>query len=116
MKDMKGTCCSCEKYVRLNIIHKIKYRQGGDRGFHCTEAYCSLCGDEIFVTEIADLNMKAWAKMEEGSEFYDRLGGYHSEGEGWDPNGDYCGECGKASCADCYAWDNNKKINKNKNA
>ena len=104
MKDLKGICSSCQKYVLLNLTHRIKWHPGGDRGYHYTEAYCNLCGDEVWCETIENHNLLAWGKMQEGSEYYDRIGGYHSEGEGWDPNGNYCGECGKLSCTQCYVW------------
>ena len=34
----------------------------------------------------------------------DELGGTHSEGLGWNPNGDFCGECGNMTCDDCSTW------------
>ena len=33
--------------------------------------------------------------------YYDEVGGYHDCAEGWNPNGVWCGECTKESCADC---------------
>lgn len=31
----------------------------------------------------------------------DDLGGVHSEGTGWNPNGVWCGECCNISCEGC---------------
>jgi len=31
----------------------------------------------------------------------DDLGGVHSEGTGWNPNGVWCGECSSISCEGC---------------
>jgi hypothetical protein len=39
----------------------------------------------------------------------DEVGGTHDEGLGWNPQGVFCGECGKISCKDCYAV--NKTLN-----
>lgn len=36
--------------------------------------------------------------------FYDEVGGYHEGGCGFDPDGDFCGECGSTSCATCEVW------------
>jgi len=36
--------------------------------------------------------------------FYDAVGGYHEDGCGFDPDGDFCGECGSTSCATCEIW------------
>jgi len=30
--------------------------------------------------------------------------GYHDEAEGWDPAGNWCGECLRATCQDCIVW------------
>ncbi len=38
------------------------------------------------------------------SGFHDSAGGYHEGGCGWDPNGNFCGECSEADCAGCPAW------------
>lgn len=35
--------------------------------------------------------------------FFDCVGGVHSGGVGWSPNGDYCGECCR-SCEECGVW------------
>jgi len=34
----------------------------------------------------------------------DDVGGTHDEGLGWNPQGYYCGECSKRSCAGCM-WE-----------
>lgn len=31
-------------------------------------------------------------------------GGYHEGGCGWDPNGNFCGECSDSDCGQCPAW------------
>lgn len=36
--------------------------------------------------------------------YIDEIGGTHSGGLGWDPDGEYCGECCKCSCATCHVW------------
>ncbi len=33
--------------------------------------------------------------------FIDEVGGHHSAGLGWNPNGVFCGECGSVTCAIC---------------
>lgn len=35
--------------------------------------------------------------------------GTHEDGCGWDPNGNFCGECGSGTCEDCPIWDRNAK-------
>ena len=37
--------------------------------------------------------------------YYDEVGGYHDCAEGWNPNGVWCGECTKKSCANCPSKD-----------
>lgn len=32
---------------------------------------------------------------------HDIIGGHHQEGLGWNPNGDFCGECSRLSCEGC---------------
>lgn len=36
--------------------------------------------------------------------FHDAAGGYHEGGCGWDPNGNFCGECSDSDCGQCPAW------------
>ena len=33
--------------------------------------------------------------------YIDEIGGYHSPGDCYNPNGLYCGECSKRSCINC---------------
>lgn len=33
--------------------------------------------------------------------FYDDIGGYHEAGMGWNPNGNWCGECSQSTCREC---------------
>jgi|GEM_PF-3749009 len=41
-------------------------------------------------------------KDDDGREIYtDELGGVHSEGLGWHPDGTFCRECGSSSCTGC---------------
>ena len=34
----------------------------------------------------------------------DDLGGTHSDGMGWAPDGTFCGECTRDNCEGCSAW------------
>lgn len=34
----------------------------------------------------------------------DEVGGTHDSGTGWDPDGNFCGECYGASCRTCGVW------------
>ena len=36
----------------------------------------------------------------------DDVGGLHSEGMGWSPNKEFCGECSNIDCSTCSAWKN----------
>lgn len=39
----------------------------------------------------------------------DSIGGIHSEGQGWNPQGNYCGECNAVTCLGCiHNTDNNQ--------
>lgn len=40
----------------------------------------------------------------EDTGFYDDAGGYHDAGCGWDPNGNFCGECSCGDCGQCPIW------------
>ena len=103
--DFKNVMCpNCGPIEVINVTHRIKYRNCGDRGYHHTTVFCGLCDEELRIQDVNNLNLLAWGKMQEGSEFYDSIGGYHSEGEGWDPHGCYCGECNKSSCTKCSNW------------
>lgn len=33
--------------------------------------------------------------------YYDDIGGFHDAGMGWNPNGNWCGECSKSTCREC---------------
>ena len=33
--------------------------------------------------------------------YYDDIGGFHDSGMGWNPNGNWCGECSKLNCKNC---------------
>lgn len=41
--------------------------------------------------------------------YFDEVGGFHDCAEGWNPNGVWCGECTKASCANCSSKDSKKE-------
>ena len=41
--------------------------------------------------------------MQEKGGYMDERG-YHDEAEGWDPAGNWCGECLRATCQDCIVW------------
>ena len=36
-----------------------------------------------------------------GYSYTDNIGGRHSDGEGWNPNGVFCGECSNDTCESC---------------
>lgn len=39
----------------------------------------------------------------------DSIGGVHSEGQGWNPQGNYCGECNTVTCVGCiYSTDDDQ--------
>ena len=42
----------------------------------------------------------------DGSDYYiiDEIGGVHTDGVGYAPNGHFCGECTRQSCAGCSSW------------
>lgn len=44
---------------------------------------------------------------EKGYDYYitDELGGVHTDGVGYAPDGAFCGECTRESCSGCPAWD-----------
>lgn len=46
---------------------------------------------------------------ESSATFVDEIGGTHSEGVGWNPNGEFCGECSYGNCADCGVWNRGKE-------
>ncbi|MCM1324393.1 MAG: hypothetical protein NC218_09590 [Acetobacter sp.] len=35
----------------------------------------------------------------------DSVGGQHAEGLGWDPCGNFCGECSSDDCSTCHRYD-----------
>lgn len=51
--------------------------------------------------------MKIHTNIENGIEveyIIDDLGGVHSEGLGWNPAGEFCGECSKTDCSECNVY------------
>lgn len=45
-------------------------------------------------------------------DFYiDNVGGNHDCGTGYDPDGNFCGECNCASCCVCGIWERKSKLN-----
>lgn len=44
--------------------------------------------------------------IKNGSDYYitDEIGGVHTDGVGYAPNGHFCGECTRQSCAGCDSW------------
>ena len=102
-QTLVGICCSCQKSVRVDLKNEIVFNEF-DRGYAKTFARCHICGDEIEIEGLENSNLAKQAAAKAGTEFFCRTGGYHSEGEGWDPLGNYCGECNKACCSECYHW------------
>lgn len=45
-----------------------------------------------------------WRSNVEENGFYDSVGGYHSEGIGFSPSGEWCGECCFESCEQCQNY------------
>jgi len=39
----------------------------------------------------------------------DSVGGIHDEGLGWNPKGNFCGECSKVTCENCISINNTEK-------
>ena len=64
------------------------------------EFICDKCGCEF------DMPIKT----ENNCDYYitDELGGVHTDGVGYAPDGSFCGECAHESCAQCKAW--NKEV------
>lgn len=48
--------------------------------------------------------------------FHDAVGGYHEGGCGWDPNGQFCGECSNSTCAECGVWHRTQQKGEDENA
>lgn len=42
--------------------------------------------------------------FEKGYPFMDSIGGIHEDGWGWDPFGNFCGECSNVSCENCKVF------------
>ena len=45
--------------------------------------------------------------LTDGFDYYitDELGGVHTDGVGYAPDGTFCGECTRQSCTGCPAWE-----------
>ena len=53
------------------------------------------------------MEIKYGNMLVDGFDYYikDDLGGVHSDGVGYAPDGKFCGECTKCSCEGCYQID-----------
>lgn len=62
-----------------------------------------VTNEEDFKKNKKDLLSKKLPIMfsDDEDSYYDEVGGYHSCGTGWNPNGMWCGECGRLSCSGC---------------
>lgn len=72
--------------------------------------YCEKCGAKFDYNPIPRIAISSYfyycpvcGEMTEYV-YIDEIGGTHSGGLGWDPDGEYCGECCKYSCAECHVW------------
>lgn len=52
------------------------------------------------------MEIKYGNMLTDGFDYYinDELGGVHTDGVGYAPDGTFCGECTKGSCKGCPAW------------
>lgn len=48
--------------------------------------------------------IEKWDDDHEEIVYIDDIGGEHSEGLGWNPDGIFCGECNNMDCSTCDAW------------
>lgn len=55
----------------------------------------------IGAKDVMDYISKTIYKVEEDGAYRDEVDGYHSPGNCYNPNGHYCGDCTKRSCAHC---------------
>ena len=65
--------------------------------------YCEKCNAEFDEYPGHDGDICLICGMHTDFTYVDYVGGVHSGGLGWSPNGDYCGECNH-SCEDCLVW------------
>lgn len=92
-----GNGCGC-------YLTKCKYESAEDNNRVITsnrilteEEIKSLMNEDKEVSDV-DMNIN-----EKACDYYivDELGGVHTDGIGFSPDGTFCGECTKVSCKDC---------------
>ena len=68
--------------------------------FYCTYCDSQRCGSNPPET------CPYWRMRTKGYDYYieDFLGGVHTDGVGYAPDGTFCGECTRESCASCPTW------------
>lgn len=79
MSDRKRLCTCCKKnWVPADI------------------EVCATCAKNAQIQFSAGMGLGPTDEV-----FIDEVGGQHSEGIGWNPNGIWCGECVKSTCKGC---------------
>ena len=73
-------CLRCNMQFEYNILSDNRLNKYDIK-------YCPYCQSENIEITIVD-----------------EIGGFHNCGLGWNPDGDFCGECSKTNCKDCYVW------------
>ena len=53
------------------------------------------------IEKLKELQLPIHFYDDEDGSYYDEVGGFHSAGIGWNPNGVWCGECTIGNCKDC---------------
>ena len=64
---------------------------------------CAICGGNMesydgdrYACDTCDYTIGG-----DGYDYTDLIGGRHSDGVGWNPNGVFCGECVRKTCEGC---------------
>ena len=79
--------------------------------FGTDKSFAEVYADYLLENGVTIPPCKVEDKYEDYPEaYYDEVGGYHDCAIGWNPNGVWCGECTRISCANCPS--RNSKENK----
>ena len=69
----------------------------------CSGFICNNTVPEHVVNEIL-LNTEPGRFNDYDYRVVDEIGGIHEDGLGWNPDGDFCGECTNMNCKTCPVW------------
>lgn len=94
--SLECTCCN----HRFDVTDAIEQATGEDD----ITVQCPRCSTEAIVPKfkVAEIKQAIADSVDTDMVIADELGGRHSSGTGWAPDGSFCGECSNTTCVGCY--------------